>query len=359
MKKIYLSFSMLLMVSVTMAQSSLSSSLQVGQAIAKEIIPIENSVAAGGATDTLGLSEFGSNIVFYASPTGYVFGTNDLEGEASPGQPIHQFNYQYAAGFIVNESYNVLGAMMWFGAKHNVSGNPADLKLNMYSLNDDKALSAATVQEPDVIGPDQLLGSIDLPFEDVDTASFNTPTYAFFSNPVWYSEDFALSVDLTNLYGTASDTVMLYADEDGDSDGSYTWTELGFDIAPVTFWALSTGMLQGGLDVNLAIFAIVAESPNSIEEQGYLNGVKMTTYPNPALFSDNVTIQYGVESYVKNVEFNIFDMNGKQMFTSSLGSKSAGLYNLSIPSGTLSAGSYIYSIEADGGRMAKRMEILE
>ena len=85
----------------------------------------------------------------------------------------------------------------------------------------------------------------------------------------------------------------------------------------------------------------------------------MTTYPNPALASDNITIQYGVESSVEKVEINIIDMNGRLIFTAEEGSKTSGLYNLNVPAGTLSVGSYIYSIEADGARMAKRMEILK
>ena len=349
---------MLLISAAVMAQGLPTSGLQVGQSVAKEIIPINNSMAID-ATDTLGLEEFGQNIVFYSSPSGYVFGTNDLEGELSPGVPIHQLNLQYAAGYIVNGDYNVIGAMMWFGAKANVSGSPADLKVKMYSLADNKARSSATVTQPDVIGPNSVLANVNLPFADVDTASFNTPTYAFFDAPVWYSQDFAISVDLADLYGTPTDTVMLYADEDGDSDGTYTWTQLGFDINPTVAWALSTGMLQGGLDVNLAIFAIVSESETGIDEQGFLNGVKMTTYPNPAVGAENITIQYAVESSVKKIDINIYDMNGKVVFTAAEGAKAGGLYNLNVPAGTLNAGSYIYAIEAGNGRMAKKLEVLK
>lgn len=346
---------MLLVSAAVMAQGLPTSGLQVGQSVAKEIIPINNSMAID-ATDTLGLEEFGQNIVFYSSPTGYVFGTNDLYDATND---VHQFNNQYAAGYIVNGDYNVIGAMMWFGAKTDVSGSPSDLKVKMYSLDDNKALSSAQVTQPDVMGPDQMLASVNLPFADVDTASFNTPTYAFFSSPVWYSNDFAISVDLKDLYGVNSDTVMLYADEDGDSDGTYTWTQLGFSGFPNTFWALSTGMLQGGLDVNIAIFAIVSESNTGIEEQGFLNGVKMTTYPNPAVGAENITIQYAVESSVKKVDINIYDMNGKVVFTAAEGAKASGLYNLTVPAGTLNAGSYIYAIEAGNGRMAKKLEVLK
>jgi hypothetical protein len=328
--------------------------LEITSATGKEVAPIDYSVALD-ATDTLGLLDFGTQIFQYGSPTGFVFGTNDLYDAQFNA---HQYNYQYAAGFLANTEYNVVGAMLWFGGKADVTGSPADLKVKMYSLADDKALSSAQVQTPDVIGPDQMLGSVNLPFADVDTASFVTPTFALFPNHIWSAGDFALSVDITDLYGAPSDTVWLYASEDGASDGTYTWTNIGFDIAPNTFWALSTGLLQGGLDVNLGIFALVDESGVGIEEQGFLNGVKMTTYPNPAVSSDIIRIQYGLENAAEKVEINVFDMSGKQVFSIVEGDKVAGIHTIDVPAGTLSAGSYVYSLEANGGRMAKQLQVL-
>jgi len=355
MKKLYVFASLLFVAGAASAQSL--GQLQVSHATGKQINP-DHSAAAIDATDTLGLEEYGAEIWQYGSPTGYVFGTNDLEGQVQ-GTTVHQFNYEYAAGYIVNGPYNIIGAMVWFGGKENVSGTPADLKVKMYNLDENKALATGASTAPDAIGPNQSLASVNLAFDDVDTASFNIPTYAFFANPVWINEDFAIGVDIKDLYGSPADTAWIYASEDGASDGSYTWTKLGFDISSQTFWALSTGMLQGGLDVNLAIFAIAAESPASIEDQAFLNGVKMTTYPNPALASDNVTIQYGLETSAERVDINIFDMSGKQVFTSALGAKANGVYNLNVPAGTLTAGTYIYSIDAEGKRLAKRMEILK
>lgn len=354
MKKIYLSLSLLVAAAASMAQSV--STMEVNHSSAKDVPTIEHSVALD-ATDTLGLEEFGSEIWQYGSPSGYVFGTNDLEDSQSiPGQTIHQLNYEYAAGFIVNGSYNVVGAMVWFGGKADVSGSPADLKVKMYSLADNKALASAQSTAPDAIGPNQMLGSVNLPFADVDTVD---ATYALFANPLWANGDFALAVDIKDLYGSPADTVWIYASEDGSSDGTYTWTNIGFDISPQTLWARSTGLLQGGLDVNLGIFALVDESGVGIEEQGFLNGVKMTTYPNPALSSDVVRIQYALENAADKVEIRIMDLNGKLVFAASEGAKASGLYTLEVPAGSLSAGSYIYSLEANGGRMAKRMEILK
>ncbi|MFM1875870.1 MAG: Secretion system C-terminal sorting domain [Bacteroidota bacterium] len=354
MKKIYLSLSLLLVAGASMAQSI--ATMEINHSSAKEVPTIEHSVALD-ATDTLGLEEFGDEIWQYGSPSGYVFGTNDLEDTQSiPGTTVHQLNYEYAGGFLVNGSYNVVGAMVWFGGKNDASGSPADLKVKMYTLADNKAYASAQSTALDAVGPNQMVGSVNLAFADVDTVD---ATYALFANPVWINADFALAVDIKDLYGSPADTVWIYADEDGSSDGSTTWTKIGFDINPATLWARSTGLLQGGLDVNLAIFALVAESGVGIEEQGFLNGVKMTTYPNPALTSDVVRIQYALENAADKVEIRIMDLNGKLVFSTSEGTKASGLYTLEVPAGTLSAGSYIYSLEANGGRMAKKMEILK
>ena len=52
-------------------------------------------------------------------------------------------------------------------------------------------------------------------------------------------------------------------------------------------------------------------------------------------------------------------MNGKLVHTVVEGDKPAGIHNVIVPAGTLSAGSYVYSLEANGGRMAKRLEVLK
>lgn len=356
MKKIYMSIVAMTIASASFAQSFLHQ--QMTGAVAKEIQFPAPGVAAVDPTDTLGVDEFGGDFWIYSSNSGYVFGTSDLEGQVQ-GQTVHQMNYEYAAGFLVNGSYTVVGAMFFTGGKEDVSGSPAAMNVKVWSLADDKAYLDGQSQTATEIGPNQALATESLAFADIDTAN---ATFVTFSNPVWVNTDFAIGLDIQSLYNGANpaDTVFFLCDEDGSSDGSYTWTKLGFDIVPGQFfWTLSTGLLQGGLDVNLAVFAIVAESGVGIEEQAFLNGVKVTTYPNPAMSSENVTIQYALENAVKNVDVNIYDMNGKQVFNAALGAKSSGVYNLNIPAATLSAGSYIYSIEADGGRMAKRMEILK
>lgn len=358
MKKVYLSFTILLITASAFAQNIVLQ--EVSHIVARDIDLPTPGIAATDHGDTLGIDEFG-NPVLYSSLTGYVFGTSDLEDTQSlPGSVVHQLNYEFAGGFIVNTDYNVIGAMLLFAAKSDASGSPSDVTVNLWSLADNKARSGITAQTPDVIGPDQVLTSVALPFTDVDTV---LPTFVTFASPVFIDEDFGIGVDIEALYGAPADSVALVADENGDSDGEYTWTKFGFTVDPPVSvspaWFLTTGTLQGGLDVNVAIFAIVEEVGVGIEEQGFINGVKMTTYPNPALRSDNVRIDYGLETSKTNVVLNIYSTDGQLVYTSEEGRKSSGTHSIQIPTGTLSAGSYVYSLEANGARIAKRVEVLK
>jgi hypothetical protein len=62
---------------------------------------------------------------------------------------------------------------------------------------------------------------------------------------------------------------------------------------------------------------------------------------------------------VKNVTVSIYTLNGQVAYSASQGAKASGTYNVNVPAGTLATGSYIYAIEADGKRLAKKMEISE
>ncbi len=354
MKKIYLFSALVLSVSGAFAQSAVQQ--EVTGARVKNFTPT-TGVADVAVADTLGLAEFGNEAWTYTSQSGYVFGINDLEDTQSiPGTTIHQLNLEYASGYLVNDPYNVVGAMILFALKEDVSGAPADLTVRAYSLAPNKALGTSTSTTPDAIGPNQALATVALPFADVDTAG---STIVMFPASAWVNADFAIGVDIKDLYGAPADTVAIIASAQDASDGEYTWTKLGADISPQTLWAKSTALLQGGLDVYLAIFAIVEESLAGIEEQGFINGVKLTTYPNPAVSSNNVRIDYALAANTKSVVLSIFDMNGKLVSTIEEGTRNSGIHTVNVPAGTLSAGSYIYAITADNNRVAKRMEVIK
>ncbi len=323
------------------------------------------SVAAAGE-DTLGLAGFSNSIqtTYDLGGSGYIFGSSLLDTSITQGGqtfPLTVINSGLGRGFVVNDPYNVTGAMIWFGVKEGVNASPANLNVSLHQLADDVSISTATSQAPDGVGPGTQLATVALPFASVQgpAGTLIVPTFVNFSAPVYVNSDIALVVDIAGLYGVAVDTVAIVNEAQGTSseDGTYSWyrqTIIGAPVAPS--WIASSAL---GLAADLAIFAIVTESGVGIEEQGFFNGVKMTTFPNPALTSNNVTIQYGVETAVKNVTVSIYTLNGQVAYSASQGAKASGTYNVNVPAGTLATGSYIYAIEADGKRLAKKMEILK
>lgn len=363
MKKIYLSAFLALTASFALAQS-----MPQLQAVATNVKanPLTESAAAIDATDTLGLDMIGSQLATYIDlgGSGYFTGTlSTVDSTSLPGVDITIFTSELAAGFLSDGEYNVIGAM-FFGDKVDVSGGGADdLRVNLYYTEEEAAASTFTAQSPDVDGPGTLLESVSLPFADVQasTETAYLRTYAFFDEPVWTNGgDICIGIDFEDVYAT-NDTIVIASDVvDETSDGTQTWMRQGNDFLPQRPWIRLAAI--GGtspFNVTLAIFAIVAESETSIEEQGFLNGVKMTTYPNPAVSADAITVQFGLETAAEKVSINIYDMNGRVVHSIVEGDKMSGLHNVVIPAGTLSAGSYIYSIEANGGRMAKKLEVLK
>jgi hypothetical protein len=305
MKKTYLSIVVMAVSASSFGQALLQQTPVQQQIITSTVVrdvvlPVHNS-ALTDPTDTLGFDELGAQLIQYGSNSGYVFGTNELVNPAQGSQ----FNLEYARGFIVNDPFNVIGAGFIFGSKEDVSGAPVAAEARLYSIAPNRALATATSTGPDADGPAAtVLASADLAFADADTI-FPMVSWVNFDSETWSPSDFIIGLNIAALYnGTSSaDTLVLLADADGDSDGDYTFTRIG--LSPTspssqTLWARSGALLQGGLANNLAIFAIVGESPNSIEEQGFFNGVKATMFPNPAVSSDNVTIQYGLEASAKN-----------------------------------------------------------
>ena len=320
-----------------------------------EIIELDFSTSsvAGGAYDTLGLDDFGTSLVAYTDPSGYVSGTSDyFDSQLN----VHQYQYDFARGFLSNTTHNIAGALIFFSNMAPGSANPDDMYLRLYSIGQNLGFYSAASQTPDYQAPDQQLSSISIPFNN---AQNNSLTTVLFSSSFLVNGDFAMSVDIQDLYDAPIDTISILSDMAGSSDGENAWIEYGFDITPTTLWVRASGAYDDFFDTNFGIFPLVEDVTTRLEEQGFLNGVKMTSYPNPAVSSDIIRVQYGLENAAEKVEVNVYDMNGKLIFSHVEGDRAAGIHTIDIPVGTLTAGSYVYSLQANGGRMAKQLQILK
>lgn len=358
MKKVYLIGAMLI------AGLGAKAQVQTFQNItAVKELPV---YSVANESDTLGLLEFGQQAVIYsdADGSGYIFGTAVVtdELELIPGAPpidVIQRTHEVAAGFLVNSGYSVKGAMMFFGEKNNPSGQNRNLNLKVYSIADNAAFGTTTAQNPDAEGPATVLRTQAFAFNDILVDDeFIVSTIVELDQPVFSPTDFAIAVDLASLYTAPVDTVALFVNQPGNANNpEYGWLRL--NAAPAGFAAQNFWVNLAVIDISvqIAIFAIVEESVG-IEEAGFINGVKLNTYPNPALTSDNVRIDYTLENNAKAVEVTIFDMNGRLVQRFEEGSRIAGVHTVNVPAGMLSSGSYIYAITADNSRIAKRMEVV-
>jgi hypothetical protein len=362
MKKIYtLAFAAFTSLSV-MAQQAI-----IPAELGTKLASSTPGTAAAGNEEYLGLDEFSSEfgVTFDLGGAGYIFGSLLVDTTIS-SFPATITNDALGRGFISNDAYNVTGAMIWFALKSAANANPADLTITLNELEDGVSLLSqmSDPQNPDGFGPGDELNSATLAFDDIDTSLAGGITIVYFDTPTWKDGDFSIVVDYSALYGAEVDTIALFNEVSGSgsADGTFSWTlQNAVVTTPIGTQEIPLWLANSAYDLeaDLSIFAIVEESGVGIEEQGFLNGVKVTTYPNPAVSSDVVTIQYGLENAAEKVEVNVYDMNGKLMFSHVEGDRVAGIHTIDIPAGTLSAGSYVYSLEANGGRMAKQLQILK
>jgi hypothetical protein len=297
-----------------------------------------SSAAVLTPTDTLW-----GNLMNWTQPSligsvngGYVVGNNGYDDK------------QKAQTFINTTPLNVEGAIYWFGAKEVTSGSSTSaVKMRVYSMN-----GTGTSTQGNVAAPNTVLKSDNVAITMVDTSSsLATPYIHTFSSPVWVTGDFAVGFDVTAL--AAGDTIGLVHSADGDAAGS----ELAWEQWSDNTWHTFYDPNNWDLDIDLAIFPIV-EMNTSIEEQGFINGIKLATnQPNP--FNGTTVISYELANATENVSFMVFDATGRVVKNISVGDKAAGKYTIELSSEGLAAGTYYYTLKAGKSGISKKMIVTQ
>lgn len=330
--------------------------------------------AAGGQPDTLGLDDFmGATPAVFQVSAGYATGTLlSVDTFTVPpfGEVVATTQYHaFAEGYLINDEYNVTGAMFFAGHLDHVTGSDPNVTVALHMIEDNQAISdPATVQQPDIPGPGTVLDEVDIPLSQVayDTSGTTLlPTIVTFPTAPWISLDVAVALHIPDLYGAGpADTLALVTTSDGEGDGEYTFHQVNQEIQGVggaSIWAPTDAVLAqpggGGLDVNMGIFPIVQEAVG-IEEAGFFDGLKMNVYPNPAQVDQSLFLEYELENAADDVVISIYAADGKLATQFNETSRQAGLHRLSLDDLT-KAGNYICSISADGRRMAKRITLVK
>ncbi len=87
----------------------------------------------------------------------------------------------------------------------------------------------------------------------------------------------------------------------------------------------------------------------------YFQGMKLTTYPNPAV--NNVTVEYTLEKNATGVSITVLDATGHKVLENKYNEQSAGTYTVALDASNLAAGTYFYQLRASGHNVTKQLVI--
>ncbi|MCF8256158.1 MAG: T9SS type A sorting domain-containing protein [Flavobacteriales bacterium] len=215
--------------------------------------------ASAQVTDTLGWQRFHEGTpLLYTSPNGgYAFGNNGYGDQVK------------AQSFSHSESSVLRGALIRFGAVTTTSANPqSKIRISVYANN---GRGLGLFGYVDGLAPDSILAVKDIPVSDlpIDGSLFEVDLSD--SNLVLIDR-FSIGIDLTMI--AAGDTVALLSTTDGDGgERQEAWEQ---DAAGD--WLTVVSAFSWGLDVDLAIFALVdVNDPAGIEDLT----TEMAVWPNP------------------------------------------------------------------------------
>ncbi|MCX6295292.1 MAG: T9SS type A sorting domain-containing protein [Bacteroidetes bacterium] len=277
--------------------------------------------------------------------TGYLYGNNGS---------LNGFK-QVAQGYLnVNPTpVKVIGALMWFGGKQSDLGSSVTSKVvvNSYDMAANKAYNinagAFNSSVLNFIGPNIVRASADILYADIDTINFN---YVSFSAPQTFVGDFAIGVDFSTL--APGDTAGLVSDDINsalEQDYAYHKTATKWFVTDELFsGAAATGLF----DNNIALWAVISDATGVNE---FFNGMKLTTYPNPAV--NNVTVEYTLEKNASAVSLVIFDKSGRKISENNYSNQNAGTYTVKVDASKFAAGTYFYQLNAGGHNFTKQLVI--
>jgi hypothetical protein len=324
MKKIYL-----LGLSLVTLGAFAQRTAQIEKVYPKQIK--ENNVKT--PTDTLWGTSVFSGPTFYSSQNGgYVFGVNGYG------------DFQKAQQFLAMNDLAVEGAVLWFGAKEYTSAMPSS-KVVVWVA--DMSGTGTTTAGSGMPAPGTPAQTADITIANLDTVNFN---FVNFTTPYFVSGglDFSVGIDLRNV--AAGETTGLVSSADGTVDiDEMSWEQWNDNT-----WHTIKEAWQG-LNVDLAIFPIVDNNAVGIEEAAGINGVKFTTFPNPAV--DQITITYNFANAFNKASVEIYTMNGKLVVAENLGNVAPGTYNTTVNTSNFAKGTYFVAISADGNKVFQKVVV--
>jgi hypothetical protein len=311
---------------------------------------VRHSIVWASSGDTIGkttrfvprFSPNGNTTMVKDPDGGYVFGTGiRAPFQDQNGAPLGVVT-GVAQGYEVNEPVRITHIMAFIPVKRSISAEPTSKAvLAIHPIQNGKGVEGAG-QTP-VPGPGTALSSVDLNYADIQTGQ-GVYTVASLPAPVDIEDDFAISCMFTDFI-SKSDSIGLLTDANGDGLGmKYNWRM----VSITNFWDKWFASSTWQLNLNVALFAVTENSIGLSGPEGL--AVKASLFPNPAAGITNLEFS---TSKMQSWTLTWLDASGRLLKQENLGLRHAGIHSIQTDFSTLSAGTYIYVLEAeDGSRIA-------
>ena len=99
---------------------------------------------------------------------------------------------------------------------------------------------------------------------------------------------------------------------------------------------------------------VTDQSTAGIDSPNFIDGMKFSSYPNPAI--NNTNIAYELQSS-GNVKLEVIDSHGRTVLNVNEASQSAGKYNVNFNTEKISSGNYYVTLETNGKRLTKKLVV--
>ena len=320
------------------------------KAYVKDVVSFERNFKRMNV-DTTGITMSGNFAPDFAPSNGNAYIYGYMGGGYIYGSNVDSLNV-CAQGYMNtnNSTVRISEILFLIAGKYENPNDAIDgsIDVSIYQMTDNQAYTFDGMNwNPSHEGPaGNALATETLNISNCDTTGF---TSVLLSSPVSVTGNFAIEFDASSFINTG-DTVGILSDAHGS----------GYEYAFHNFTAggpfmVTNSAFGGNLNNNIAMFAVIAENNLGVDGEESLNGLKVSSFPNPA--KDEITIQYINENTNTSISINIFDQTGRLVYQNNHGPTLSNRNNIKINTNSLSNGKYYYSLQSNYGKITKSFVI--
>ena len=320
------------------------------KAYIKDVISFERNFRRMNV-DTTGISMSGNFSPDFAPSNGDVYIYGYLGGGYVYGSNIDSLNV-CAQGYMNmnNSTIRISELLFLIGGKYENPNDTVDgsIEISIYQMMDNQAFTFdGTNWSPSHEGPTgNALVTQTLNISNCDTIGF---TSVILNDTISVTGNFAIEFDASSFINTG-DTVGLLSDANGNG---YEYAFHNF--TPGGPFMVTNSAFGGNLNNNIAMFAVIYDNSLGIDGNESLNGLKVSSFPNPA--QEEITIQYTTDYASSSLSINIFDQTGRLVYQNDHNSSIANGNKFMINTANLANGKYYYSIQSDYSKITKSFVI--